>query len=73
MNFYRVTNKLSFPRSRILRLAFQNIYHELGNEFGLCINNRLPNKDRGLQQQEQKGQLVPDQEQKQNQQQQQEK
>ncbi|MGA9843265.1 MAG: hypothetical protein WBQ25_13205 [Nitrososphaeraceae archaeon] len=36
-----------------------------------CVfDNRLPNKDRRLQQQEQKGQLVPDQEQKQNQQQQ---
>lgn len=55
----------------ILFLALYSVHNKITKP---CVfNNRLPNKDRRLQQQEQKGQLVPDQEQKQNQQQQQEK
>lgn len=52
----------------ILFLALYSVHNKITKP---CVfNNRLPNKDRRLQQQEQKGQLVPDQEQKQNQQQQ---
>jgi hypothetical protein len=55
----------------ILFLALYSVHNKITKP--CVLNNGLPNKDRRLQQQEQKGQLVPDQEQKQNQQQQQEK
>jgi hypothetical protein len=66
-----LTNYQTPLRIASIAILFWALYSVHNKITKPCVfNNRLPNKDRSLQQQEQKKQLVPDQEQKQNQQQQ---